>query len=62
MRAAKNGRSMEAELREILRDALKEDMQPEEDLFTAIRKVVEPYGGFDIPEYPDEPIEPPRLD
>lgn len=62
VRAARNGRSMEAELREIVRNALKDDMAPEEDLYTAIRKVVEPYGGFDIPEHPDAPVEPPRLD
>lgn len=31
----------------------------EEDLFTAIRRIVGPMGGFDIPEHPDKPIEPP---
>lgn len=62
VRAAKNGRSMEAELREIVRDALKVDMKLEENLAVAIRRQVEPFGGLDIPEHPDAPSEPPRFD
>ncbi len=61
VRAAKNGRSMEAELREIVRTALKDDLQADEDLFVAIRRHVDPVGGVELPEHPDEPTSPPRL-
>lgn len=58
VRAAKNGRSMEAELRAILRDALA--VNEEEDLFTSIRRHVDRFGGVDLPEIPRGPArEPP---
>jgi plasmid stability protein len=62
VRAAKNGRSMEAELRAIIREAVKDGVKPEMDLFTAIRAIVEPHGGLETAEHPDAPVEPPRLD
>ena len=62
VRAAKNGRSMEAELRAIIGDAVKTTAKPEKDLFTAIRDIVEPHGGLEIADHPDSPVEPPRFD
>jgi plasmid stability protein len=51
VRAALNGRSMEAELREML-TALLEDAPkaegPEEDLGTAIHKLFAPLGGVEL--------------
>jgi plasmid stability protein len=48
VRAALNGRSMEAELRVLLRDALREDpFRPESNLAEAIRKRFLPLGGAD---------------
>ncbi len=59
VRAAKNGHSMEAELRRIIHEALKESPEPEEDLYTALRRRVEPFGGVELPEPPDEPVRKP---
>ena len=47
VRAASNGRSMEAEVRVILKDALRED-QEERGLATAIHELVAPYGGIEL--------------
>lgn len=46
-RAKAHGRSLSSEARAILQSALAE---PEEipSVYEAIRKIVEPYGGFDI--------------
>lgn len=50
VRAAKNGRSMEAELRAILRDALKDEIEPKErGLATAIHDRFARLGGVDLP-------------
>ncbi len=61
VRAAKNGHSMEAELRQIIHEAVNQEAAPEEDLYTAIRRRVEPFGGVEIPEQPDPPREPPTF-
>jgi plasmid stability protein len=54
VRAAKNGRSMEAEARAILEDAAaKQD--PEEHLYHIVRRAVAKYGPLDIEIPPREP-------
>lgn len=61
MRAATHGRSMEEEARVILKDALGAT-QPKKEigLGTAIRRIIAPLGGVDLPEIPREPMrEPP---
>lgn len=63
VRAAKNGRSMEAELREIVRDALKGDISEDGGLGTAIHRRFAPYGGVDLPQHPPvTPRNPPRFE
>ena len=66
IRAARNGRSMEAEVRAILENALGTSSPAKADgkgLYAAIREIVEPVGGFDIPEVPDQPVgEPMRFE
>jgi len=53
LRAARNGRSMEAELRSILKDALRDEVAPEAGgLASAIRKQFAPLGGVELPEHP----------
>lgn len=59
VRAAKNGHSMEAELRRIIHDAVKEDATAEVGLATAIRRRFAPVGGVDLPDHPDEPLRQP---
>lgn len=64
-RAARRGKSLEAEARDILREAVgqKETDQPSKNLYAAIRGVVEPLGGiqFDLPSR--HPVrEPPRFE
>ncbi|MBX9698891.1 MAG: plasmid stabilization protein [Acetobacteraceae bacterium] len=53
-RAARHGRSVEEEARGILRDALAPDAVPEENLYVAIRRIVEPFGGFELDLPPRE--------
>jgi len=53
VRAALNGRSMEAEVREIVSRTLEEPseaagVEPEEDLGTAIHKLFAPLGGVEL--------------
>jgi len=63
-RAAKNGRSMEEEVREILRSAVNEP-EAEEGLGTAIAKRFKGIGlrpGEDIPELRGFNVEPLRFD
>ena len=52
MRAAEHDRSMEEEARDILRCALSEEPGPAENLADVIRRLVQPYGGFDLPPVP----------
>jgi plasmid stability protein len=49
MRAAKHGRSMEEEAREILRNALDQSDAKPVDLATSIRRRFAPIGGVELP-------------
>ena len=52
VRAAKNGRSMEAELRCIIHEAVKSDIGgADPGLATAIHRRFAPYGGVELPEH-----------
>ena len=63
VRAARKGRSMEAELRHILRAALVGEEAPRTGLATAIRNRIAPLGGVDLPEFPDDELRaPPRFE
>ncbi|MGE3782069.1 MAG: plasmid stabilization protein [Alphaproteobacteria bacterium] len=52
LRAAEHDRSMEEEARDILRRALSLESGPTENLADAIRRLVEPFGGFELPPFP----------
>jgi antitoxin FitA len=52
MRAAQHGRSMEAELRAIVSDAVKSDERAEPNLAEAIRRRFAPLGGVDLEPHP----------
>ena len=56
VRAAQHGRSMEDEVRYILRLALAEDDALARDLGRAIRSRFAPLGGVDLPATPREPM------
>ncbi len=63
VRAADNGRSMEEEVRLILREAVQRDAEPETGLGTAIHELFKPLGGVELELPPREPMrEPPRFD
>jgi len=63
LRAAKRGRSMEDEAREILKTALAREAQAPKNLFDAIRKRIEPTGGIDLPIPPRSPMRaPPKFE
>ena len=47
-RAAGNGRSMEAEVRLILREAVGREAIPEKGLGTAIHERFKPFGGVEL--------------
>ena len=59
VRAAGNNRSMEEEARDILRCVLSEKPAPNANLADAIRRLVEPSGGFEIPPFPRGPMRDP---
>ena len=61
IRAARHGRSMEQEAREILKAALNQPEQPPADLGEAIRRRFAPFGGVDLKIPPREPIRDPRI-
>ena len=63
VRAARNGQSMEAELRQILHEALAGDRQQEVNLAEAIRRRMTPLGGVEF-ELPSRATvrEPPRFE
>ena len=63
IRAAENGRSMEQEVRDILRAALDEEVAPIKNLGTAIHELFKPFGGVEL-ELPlrEQMREPPRFD
>jgi plasmid stability protein len=56
LRAARNGRSMEQEAREILKIALTHSDSQPENLGEAIRKLFAPFGGVDLKIPKREPI------
>jgi len=63
VRAAQHGRSMEDEVRNILRVALAEKSGKSKNLFEAIRLRIAPLGGVDLDIPRREHLrEPPRLD
>jgi antitoxin FitA len=59
LRAAERNLSMEEEARDILRNALAQEAVPPENLADAIRKLIEPLGGVELPLPPREPIRDP---
>lgn len=63
VRAAQHGHSMEAEVRDILQDTLKEPERPAANLYQRIRARFAPLGGVDLELPPREQApEPPRFD
>jgi plasmid stability protein len=59
LRAAAHDRSMEEEARDILRCALSQEPDSTENLADAMRRLVEPFGGFDVPPFPRAPLRDP---
>ena len=63
IRAAEHNRSMEDEVREILRTALSLQEQPPQNLADAIRERFGPQGGVDLLPLAREPLrEPPTFE
>lgn len=63
LRAARHGRSMEEEARQILWTAVSGCARGEGSLYAAIRRRIEPLGGVDLPIAPRDPMrDPPRFD
>jgi plasmid stability protein len=48
LRAARHGRSMEEEAREILKNGLREESMRSSNLARAIRRHIAPIGGFEL--------------
>jgi antitoxin FitA len=64
-RAARHGRSIEMEVRDILEDVLvgKRPEPVPDNLYQAIRAIVEPFGGIELEPFPQRPSrEPPTFD
>lgn len=62
IRAARHGRSMEDEARDILRNTLSTDTAPRTTLIASIRSRIEPLGGVELELPPRESMrKPPRL-
>jgi plasmid stability protein len=61
LRAARNGRSMEQEAREILKTELNRQEKPPKDLGQAIRDIFAPLGGVDLKLPPRGPIRDPQI-
>ena len=59
IRASRNGHSMEEEARRILKVALNEITVGEPNLYEAIRRIIDPLGGVNLPEVPRGPMRPP---
>jgi len=59
LRAARNGRSMEEEARDILRAALSSELPPPRNLADAVRERFGALHGVDLPDVPRESIRPP---
>jgi len=63
VRAAQHGRSMEEEVRQILRSALAEKARKPTNIFDALHRLAVPLGGVELEIPPREPMrEPPRFD
>ena len=63
IRAAQNGRSMEEEVREILKTALNRQPAAPQNLASAIRARFAPLGGVELDLPPRSPMrKPPRFD
>jgi plasmid stability protein len=63
VRAAHNGRSMESELRHILKDVLGGDAEQEINLAEAIRRRFAPLGGVELEPHPPQKVrKPPKFD
>jgi plasmid stability protein len=56
IRAARNGRSMEQEAREILKNELGQPAKPPKNLADAIREIFAPFGGVELQIPRREPI------
>jgi len=62
VRAARNARSMEEEVRVILREAIASDAAPPTNLAAFIADLVRPLGGVELEIPPREPMrEPPKF-
>lgn len=62
LRALRHDRSIEEEAHDILRCALSEEPPAADNLADAMRRLVEPYGGFELPPFPRAPMrDPPNL-
>jgi len=64
-RAAEHGRSIEVEAREILENALVDPNSAvaPDNLYDAIRAIVEPLGGIELEPFPRQPVrEPPTFE
>ncbi len=61
IRAARHGRSMEQEAREILKTVLSQPEEPPRDLGKAIHDLFAPYGGVELKIPPREPIPEARI-
>lgn len=60
VRAAQHGRSMEEEVRTILKETFAlESVKPRKGLADTIKKRFEPFDGVDLPEIPREPLRDP---
>jgi len=59
IRAARHGHSMEAELRAILAEAIRDDRPDEPNLAEAIRRRMAPFGGVELEEFPSVLVPPP---
>jgi len=63
VRAAEHGRSMEAELRVIVTDAVETPREPALNLADAIRRRFAPFGGVELEIPPRQPMrEPPTFE
>jgi antitoxin FitA len=62
LRAAANGRSMEAEARHILVDALHADRRVDLDWVDGLMAVGAEFGGVEVPDVPDDAAGAARFD
>lgn len=60
IRAARNGRSMEQEAREILKSALAHPVKKQANLAERVREIFGPLGGVELERMPREPIPDPE--